>query len=180
MYFLVQFYQQYKNELAPMKPLGKFLCIKAVVFLSFFQGVLLMFLIEVGFITQVFIPSYIHLNNYDMSRNLQDFLICFEMLIAAIAHVFVFSHKPYVDYSQGPNPIIYNFSRIIAFSDERHDVNDHLRHLKRKFRDFTQRNPQDPYQPIDDNGSAPLIPMTTRVSYGGTSETRPTGSQREF
>ena len=37
---------------------------------------------------------------YDMDNvalSLQNFLICVEMLVAAIAHYFVFSHKPFID-----------------------------------------------------------------------------------
>lgn len=35
MYSLVLFYWATKEELAPMKPVGKFMCIKAVIFFSF-------------------------------------------------------------------------------------------------------------------------------------------------
>ena len=39
-------------------------------------------------------------NKYDLedvALGLQNFLICIEMLVAAVAHYFVFSHKPFVD-----------------------------------------------------------------------------------
>ena len=35
MYFLVLFYMSVKEELAPIKPVPKFLCIKAIIFFSF-------------------------------------------------------------------------------------------------------------------------------------------------
>lgn len=168
MYCLVIFYHSYKRELAPMKPLGKFLCIKAVVFLSFFQGVLLTILIYIGFITKAFIPSSKDISNYEMSRNLQDFLICFEMLLAAIAHTYVFSHKEFVDSSRTTNPMLYTFTRIIDFTDERTDVYDHFRHIRTRLRDICIP-PKNGYINIDDN-SAPLIPMETRRVYGGVNE----------
>lgn len=35
-----------------------------------------------------------------ISSKLQDFLICIEMFLAAVAHHFSFSHKPYVSLAQ--------------------------------------------------------------------------------
>lgn len=33
----------------------------------------------------------------DVALGLQNFLICIEMLVAAVAYYFVFSHKPFID-----------------------------------------------------------------------------------
>ena len=39
MYCLIQFYYQLKEDLAPYKPLLKIICIKLVIFFSFWQSV---------------------------------------------------------------------------------------------------------------------------------------------
>ena len=48
LYCLVIFYQALKYELAPLQPLPKFLCVKAVVFFSFWQGLFLEMLVLTG------------------------------------------------------------------------------------------------------------------------------------
>ena len=50
LYCLIIFYQALKNELAEIEPLPKFLCVKAVVFFSFWQGLFLEFLVLLSII----------------------------------------------------------------------------------------------------------------------------------
>ncbi|XP_065083473.1 transmembrane protein 184C isoform X2 [Ochlerotatus camptorhynchus] len=138
MYCLVLFYKANKDELKPMKPIPKFLCIKAVVFFSFFQGVLINFLVYFGFIHNIFVSE----QNDDpslLSSKLQNFLICIEMFLAALAHHYSFSHKPYElnipvsslgiggSINGGSNGSWYNaLLNMLDISDVHQDVSEHL------------------------------------------------------
>ncbi|XP_055598013.1 transmembrane protein 184C [Uranotaenia lowii] len=140
MYCLVLFYKANKDELKPMKPIPKFLCIKAVVFFSFFQGVLINFLVYFGFIKDIFRS----VGNEDprlLSSKLQNFLICIEMFLAALAHHYSFPHKPYqlnipisslsggIGSSINGNnsgPWYSAFLNMLDISDVHQDVSEHL------------------------------------------------------
>ncbi|XP_042913469.1 transmembrane protein 184C [Parasteatoda tepidariorum] len=127
MYSLVLFYQANKNELAPMKPIAKFLCIKAVVFFSFFQSVIIAILTYVGVITESFTTPGADVA--EVGRSLQNFLICIEMFMASVAHYYAFSHKPYVDMAAQQVPCCLSFMSMWDVSDVTQDVSDHLRHV---------------------------------------------------
>jgi len=163
MYCLVIFYHCYRHELSPMRPLSKFICIKAVVFFSFFQGVLIGILIEFGMITRAVVVTSTE-DKLAVQRNLQDFLICFEMMIAAIAHLFAFSHKEFVDLTTEDNDsCCTSLMRVLDMSDERTDMTDHIRQVYRKAKD-TWNNKKtdgkdDPY-----NEATTLIPLQSRGS----------------
>ncbi|XP_058452928.1 transmembrane protein 184C isoform X2 [Malaya genurostris] len=94
MYCLMLFYKANKDELKPMQPICKFLCIKTVIFFSFFQGVIIYMLVYFGFITDIF-GSEKSDDPKLLSSKLQNFLICIEMFLAALAHHYSFSHQPY-------------------------------------------------------------------------------------
>ncbi len=50
LYCLILFYSGTKDELAPIRPLSKFIVVKSVVFLSYWQGVLIAILVATGVI----------------------------------------------------------------------------------------------------------------------------------
>jgi hypothetical protein len=136
MYCLVIFYTGYKIELSGIRPLPKFLCIKLVVFFSFFQSVLISFIID------FMKPDDPIGARLEQGRKIQDFLICIEMLFASFAHHYAYSHRPFVDspFQDASEPCCFAFLRTLDFSDERNDVLDHLYQTMLKIRrSFTRK-----------------------------------------
>lgn len=56
----------------------------------------------------------------------QNFIICIEMLVAAIAHYFVFSHKPFVDRAAAQVPCVTSCLRMLDIRDIYGDVKEHF------------------------------------------------------
>lgn len=123
MYCLVMFYRASIAELRPMRPLPKFLCIKAVVFFSFFQG----FLIAIFVFSGVIKPNPGSEDEYSsISARLQNFLICIEMCMAAIAHHYSFSYKPYIRSGLSSQSCCGAFLGMFDVSDVQRDITEHL------------------------------------------------------
>ncbi|KAF2100934.1 DUF300-domain-containing protein, partial [Rhizodiscina lignyota] len=91
MYFLIQFYFQLRTDLAPYKPFMKILCIKLVIFFSFWQTFLIGFLVGSHGPLQ---PTK-HIAYPDLNTGVPSMLLCIEMACFAILHIFAFSSKPY-------------------------------------------------------------------------------------
>ncbi|PIN10872.1 putative seven transmembrane receptor - rhodopsin family [Handroanthus impetiginosus] len=87
LYCLVQFYSVTKNKLAPIKPLAKFLTFKSIVFLTWWQGVAIAFLFSFGALKGSLALV--------LKTRIQDYIICIEMGIAAVVHLYVFPAVPY-------------------------------------------------------------------------------------
>ncbi|XP_004141180.1 protein LAZ1 homolog 2 isoform X2 [Cucumis sativus] len=85
LFCLVQFYNVTHEQLKPIKPLAKFISFKAIVFATWWQGVGIALLRELEVLPK----------EGKLEIGLQDFLICIEMAIAAVAHIFVLSAEPY-------------------------------------------------------------------------------------
>ena len=80
LYVLVLFYHAMQEELQPLRPFLKFVSVKAVVFFSFWQSVVVAILARAGLI-----PNKITNPNQFDAAQIQDIIICFEMFAAAVA-----------------------------------------------------------------------------------------------
>ncbi|CAM6119218.1 unnamed protein product [Calypogeia fissa] len=93
LYCLIQFYAQTHEELKAINPLAKFVCFKSIVFATWWQGVVLSLVFSSGWMEDKFGPD--EFSGARFQSFLQNFLICFEMAIAAIAHIYIFPATPY-------------------------------------------------------------------------------------
>ena len=99
-----------------------------LILISFYrrsQACIISFLINKGFIKDTSAVN----KRSTIDTTLQDLLICFEMLIAAVAHLYAFSHKPFVDLAMENESPFYSFMRVLDFSDERTDLTDHVHQI---------------------------------------------------
>ncbi|XP_064607932.1 transmembrane protein 184C-like [Liolophura sinensis] len=133
MYCLVMFYRGTKEELKPIRPVPKFMCVKAVVFLSFWQAVVIAALVKFGVISAE--KTWVFYTVKDVATGIQDFLICIEMFLAALAHYFSFSHKPFMETSGGASgDCCSSFLSMWDVSDVRDDVVEHVRYIGKNVR----------------------------------------------
>uniref|UniRef100_A0A3Q2D7M1 Transmembrane protein 184C n=1 Tax=Cyprinodon variegatus TaxID=28743 RepID=A0A3Q2D7M1_CYPVA len=128
MYCLVLFYRALRDELGPIKPVGKFLCVKMVVFVSFWQAVLIAVLVKVGIISEK--RTWDWQSVEAVATGLQDFVICVEMFLAAIAHHFSFSYKPYIQDAEEVS-CFDSFMAMWDISDVRADISEQVRNVGR-------------------------------------------------
>jgi hypothetical protein len=105
LYCLVLFYLGFESKLQPFRPLSKFLCIKFVIFFSFWQFCFLIILTKFKIFSN------------QTARFIQDMCICIEMVIAAIGHSFAFSYKDFIDYSKFEYPILKNLGKVLNVKD---------------------------------------------------------------
>lgn len=93
LYSLAMFWVCMSQDLQPFRPMPKFLCIKLIIFASYWQGFGLSILQWLGAIPND-VPGYTPDN---LAAAIQDALICFEMPIFAISHWYAFSWHDYAD-----------------------------------------------------------------------------------
>ena len=77
---LLNFYHGMAQELAWCNPWPKFLCIKGVVFMTFWQGFAIQAMATLGYVGD------------RQASQIQNLLTCIEMLLASLAHFYIFPH----------------------------------------------------------------------------------------
>lgn len=93
LYGLYLFYFATRDLLTPFEPVLKFCTIKSVIFLSFWQGVGLAILEKANLISSIVNAAGEHTDAGTVSAGYQNFLICIEMLFAAIALRYAFPYQ---------------------------------------------------------------------------------------
>jgi len=94
---LLKFYHAVQDDLAWCKPFPKFMTIKGIVFMTFWQGLVISFLANATVAT----TSGTKEDPDAWGKQAQNFLICLEMLLFSIAHFYCF---PTEEWEEGYRP----------------------------------------------------------------------------
>ncbi|GJJ76132.1 organic solute transporter subunit alpha [Entomortierella parvispora] len=129
LYCLGMFFMATQDDLEEFRPIPKFLCIKAVIFFSFWQGFAISVLVATGIMQNT---------SAETAVAIQDFLICFEMVFASVGHWYAFSHKDYteLDIHSARMPIYYAVRDASGIKDIIQDSLETLRGTRFTYRTF--------------------------------------------
>ncbi|XP_020838253.1 transmembrane protein 184B isoform X1 [Phascolarctos cinereus] len=96
LYALFLFYFATRELLSPYSPVLKFFMVKSVIFLSFWQGMLLAILEKCGAIPKIH-SAEVSVGEGTVAAGYQDFIICVEMFFASLALRHAFTYQVYAD-----------------------------------------------------------------------------------
>ncbi|TDH70083.1 hypothetical protein CCR75_006374 [Bremia lactucae] len=156
LYCLLLFFHGAHDELQPMRPWPKFLAIKAIIFFTYWQSILISMLVSVGVISAKW-----HIGCPDcwdaqkIASALNDFVICVEMLGFAIAHHYAFAIEDFLSpsgvslpTSNVKAPLLANFMDAINVTDvstdlknSRHEILTKKQALAARFERFHVLSP---------------------------------------
>lgn len=167
MYCLILFYRTLREELAPLHPIGKFLCVKMVVFVSFWQAAFIAVLVKLHVISDRNTWGWSSVGA--VAVGLQDFIICGEMFIAAVAHHQSFPYDPFLrqhgemtegcpdeDATQDEPSYLFSFLAMFDVHDVRNDVMEQARSLRQTIFNRRPKNLVPPHSPDEEEKSALL------------------------
>ncbi|MES1911045.1 MAG: hypothetical protein MHM6MM_009665 [Cercozoa sp. M6MM] len=153
LYCLAYFYLGTKDLLAPLNPVAKFMCIKAVIMFTWWQSVALAILVSAGVLGDE------HEEGDKIAKQLQDFIICIEMFLAALAHRYAFPVKDFYDPGHAntfAEPFFRSIFRAANMRDVLQDVGETMPKptLSRKTRQRRAlQNGRNDVRLLDDDGN---------------------------
>ncbi|KAI0746309.1 organic solute transporter Ostalpha-domain-containing protein [Daedaleopsis nitida] len=135
LYCLAIFWMCVNDDLKPFRPMPKFLCVKGILFFCFWQSIFISILVAGGAITKL--GPYT--DSEHISLGLTDTLICFEMPLFAIAHMYAFSSRDYEDPDRAfvaRMAVFYALRDAFGIKDVVEDVKITLRGEGMDYREF--------------------------------------------
>ncbi|PNP52874.1 hypothetical protein THARTR1_06715 [Trichoderma harzianum] len=134
LYSLGLFWVCMHRDLVPFRPVPKFLCIKLIIFASYWQGFFLSILVWLDVIPDD-VQGYTRDN---LAAAIQDALICVEMPIFAVAHWYAFSWHDFADnrIQSARMPLNYAFRDAFGVKDLIEDSKETFRGDKYGYRFF--------------------------------------------
>ncbi|KAL0412842.1 UNVERIFIED_CONTAM: Transmembrane proteinA [Sesamum radiatum] len=116
--------------LQPFNPVPKFIIIKSVIFLTYWQGVLVFLAAKSGWSSDT-----------EEAADFQNFLICVEMLIAAAGHFYAFPYKEYAGANIGGNRgFTASLAHALKLNDFYHDT---VHQFAPTYHDYVLYNPSE-------------------------------------
>ncbi|CAE6458897.1 unnamed protein product [Rhizoctonia solani] len=126
LYCLAMFWVCVNNDLKAFRPMPKFLCVKGILFFSFWQSICISLLVSIGVIKHI--GSYTDVEHISLA--ITDTLICYEMPFFAIAHSYAFSTSDFTEpttHHVARMPFLYALRDAFGFLDVIVDARDTLR-----------------------------------------------------
>nr|XP_040133998.1 transmembrane protein 184B isoform X2 [Ictidomys tridecemlineatus] len=147
LYALFLFYFATRELLSPYSPVLKFFMVKSVIFLSFWQGMLLAILEKCGAIPKIH-SARVSVGEGTVAAGYQDFIICVEMFFAALALRHAFTYKAYADKrldAQGRCAPMKSISSSLKETMNPHDiVQDAIHNFSPAYQQYTQQSTLEP------------------------------------
>nr|XP_033818441.1 transmembrane protein 184A [Geotrypetes seraphini]XP_033818442.1 transmembrane protein 184A [Geotrypetes seraphini]XP_033818443.1 transmembrane protein 184A [Geotrypetes seraphini] len=147
LYALFLFYFATKDLLRPFEPVLKFLTIKAVIFLSFWQGMLLAILEKCRVIPEVQIINGREVGAGTVAAGYQNFINCIEMMFAAIALRYAFTCQVYKEKRESSTGNVAPMQSISSGLKETMSpqdiVQDAIHNFSPTYQQYTQQAMQD-------------------------------------
>lgn len=126
LYVLVFFYHALREDLAPVKPLGKFLTVKGVVFFAWWQSVG----INAGLSMHIVEPGS-EMSTTEFAAFANDWIMCCEMFIAAVAFHYAYSYRDFYRYDKQQDlGIVAAAATYISAINSTANANDYIQEIE--------------------------------------------------